>query len=179
MILVTLVVAALVAGCSGTPAGVSPPVDSVRVSPTAASPVSPTPSPRVSRAALTVEQAARRYLGIVRPYNVALERLEQAINGGRPVAELRRRAAQVATANEAHIRRLTGTPWPAAVRGPTRRLTAESGRAQRHWLMAARAQSRDALVQQVLNAVRHDGKAPAAKIRALLHLERYDEDDYA
>ncbi|MFI7611881.1 hypothetical protein ACIBP6_11735 [Nonomuraea terrae] len=41
-------------------------------------------------------------------------------------------AGQVATANEAHVRRLTGTPWPAAVRGPTRRLTAESGGAQRH-----------------------------------------------
>jgi hypothetical protein len=38
---------------------------------------------------LTIKQAARRYLGIVRPYNVALERLEQAINGGQSLAALR------------------------------------------------------------------------------------------
>ncbi|PZG02360.1 hypothetical protein, partial [Nonomuraea aridisoli] len=154
----------------------------VRVRPPATSSApstSATPSPRVSRAALTVEQAARRYLAVVRPYNVALERLEQAINGGRPVTELRRRAAQVATANRTHIRRLTGTLWPTAVRGPMRGLTAASGRAQRHWLLAARARTRDALVQQVLNAVRHDGKAPASKIRTLLRLERYDENDYS
>jgi hypothetical protein len=61
---------------------------------------------------LTIKQAARRYLGIVRPYNVALERLEQAINGGQSLAALRRGAAQVAIANATQIRRLSEPPGP-------------------------------------------------------------------
>ncbi|SDK32598.1 hypothetical protein SAMN05421869_11598 [Nonomuraea jiangxiensis] len=126
-----------------------------------------------------MDQAARRYLGIVRPYNIALERLEQAINGGQPVATLRRRAAQVATANRTQIRRLTDTAWPRAVRGPVGQLKAESLKAQRHWLLAARAGARDALIQEVLNAARHDGKPAVGKIRTLLRLEQYDEDDYS
>ncbi|MFG1710576.1 hypothetical protein ACFLIM_46160 [Nonomuraea sp. M3C6] len=128
---------------------------------------------------LTVEQAARRYLGIVRPYNIAIERLEQAINGGQPVAALRRRAAQVATANRTQIRHLTDTAWPKALRGPVAQLKDESLKAQRHWLLAARARARSALIQDVLNAARYDGKPAVGKIRSLLHLGRYDENDYS
>ncbi|MET9249180.1 hypothetical protein [Nonomuraea sp. NPDC003709] len=128
---------------------------------------------------MTNDQAARRYLGIVRPYNIALERLEQAINGGQPVTVLRRRAAQVATTNQTQIRQLTDTAWARALRGPMGRLKAESLKAQRHWLGAARARTRDALVQEVLNAIRYDGKPVVGKIRTLLHLEQYDEDDYS
>ncbi|MGP3962003.1 hypothetical protein ACTWPT_39050 [Nonomuraea sp. 3N208] len=128
---------------------------------------------------LTVKQAARRYLGIVRPYNIALERLEQAINGGQPVSALRRGAAQVAAANSTQIRRLTDTAWPRALRGPMRQLKAESLKAQRHWLLAARARARGPLIQEVLNAARYDGKPAVGKIRTLLDLEQYDEDDYS
>ncbi|MEV1170460.1 hypothetical protein [Nonomuraea sp. NPDC049784] len=176
-------VATMVAGCSSDPVDVPPSV-------ALPSTMSPSPEPRVesvtpspratpSPVPLTVDQAARRYLGIVRPYNIALERLEQAINGGQPVAVLRRRAAQVATANRTQIRHLTDTAWPRALRGPMGQLKAESLKAQRHWLLGARARARDALIQEVLNAARHDGKPAVGKIRTLLHLEQYDEDDYS
>lgn len=173
----------MVAGCSSDPVDATSHV--ALSSPTAASPepsvetVTPSPRATPNPAPLTMDQAARRYLGIVRPYNIALERLEQAINGGQPVATLRRRAAQVATANRTQIRRLTDTAWPRAVRGPVGQLKAESLKAQRHWLLAARAGARDALIQEVLNAARHDGKPAVGKIRTLLRLEQYDEDDYS
>ncbi|MEQ4721420.1 hypothetical protein [Nonomuraea sp. B19D2] len=181
----TLVVATMVAGCSSDPVDAAPPVALAPPSATAASPeprvetVTPSPRATPSPVPLTLDQAAGRYLGIVRPYNIALERLEQAINGSQPVAVLRRRAAQVATANRTQIGQLTDTPWPRALRGLMRQLKAESLKAQRHWLLAARARDRDALIQEVLNAARHDGKPAAGKIRTLLHLEQYDEDDYS
>ncbi|MEU0564834.1 hypothetical protein ABZ297_05455 [Nonomuraea sp. NPDC005983] len=180
-----LVIATMVAGCSSDPVDAAPPVALALPSSTAASPeprvetVTPSPRATPSPVPLTVDQAARRYLGIVRPYNIALERLEQAINGGQPVAVLRRRAAQVATANGTQVRHLTDTVWPRALRGLVGQLKAESLKAQRHWLLAARARARDALIQEVLNAARHDGKPAVGKIRTLLHLEQYDEDDYS
>jgi hypothetical protein len=60
-----------------------------------------------------------------------------------------------------------------------KRLRAESLKAQRHWLLAARARARDPLIQEVLNAARYDGKPAVGKIRSLLRLEQYDEDDYS
>ncbi|GAA3708289.1 hypothetical protein GCM10022224_087260 [Nonomuraea antimicrobica] len=178
-------IATLVAGCSSDPVDAVPAAALAPPTTTVASPdprvETETPSPQAtpSPAPLSVDQAARRYLGIVRPYNIALERLEQAINGGQPVTVLRRRAAQVATANKTQIRHLTDTAWPRALRGPVGQLEAESLTAQRHWLLAARARTRDTLIQEVLNAARHDGKPAVGKIRALLHLEQYDEEDYS
>ncbi|MEZ0075167.1 hypothetical protein [Planotetraspora sp. GP83] len=65
-------------------------------------------------------------------------------------------------------------PSPAGPSG----LRAESLKAQRHRLQAARAATRSALIQEVLNAARHDGTEPSEKIRRLLHLKEYEENDY-
>ncbi|WP_248965181.1 hypothetical protein [Sphaerisporangium perillae] len=168
-----------VAGCSSGPvtataadraSAVATPAKTVTTSP-----APPTPSP----APLTRKQAALRYLAIVKPYDVGLERLEKAINGGLPVASLRSSAAKVAAANRAQIRHLQNTAWPAAVRAPIKELGAESLKAQPYWLRAARARTPAALIQEVLKASRHDGAKAAAKIRRLLQLEEYDENDYS
>src|SRR5437867_12286990 len=88
-----------VAGCSGEPAGQRA-ADTLTAAPTASS-ASPAPT---TAGPLSKERAATRYLAIVKPYNVALERLEQAINRGRPLAMVRTLAAGVASANAAHMR---------------------------------------------------------------------------
>jgi hypothetical protein len=143
--------------------------------------VTPSPSKRVTPRAvsLTEKQAADRYLAIVAPYNVAIERLEQAVNGGRPIAALRTSAAKVAAVNRVQIRSLTDTSWPTVIRAPMGELRAESLEAQRYWLQAARAQTRAVLIQEVLKAARHDGAQAAQKIRRLLELKKYDENDYS
>jgi hypothetical protein len=128
---------------------------------------------------LSRRQAAIRYLAIVKPYNVALERLEGAINGGEALPVLRELAGKVAAANVVETRALGRVAWPAPVRGPIRQLRAESGRAQVYWRQAARAGSRDGLIGAVLTAARHDGSEPAATIRRLLQLDKYDERAYS
>jgi hypothetical protein len=169
-------VAALLAvtGCAGVPGkGIA---DTVPTATTASSAHSTstlsTPAP------LSQEQAARRYLAIVKPYNIALERLEQAINTGRPMATVRTLAAEVASANAAHMRELRATLWPMDVRAPVRELLAESAQAQVHWRRAAQATTRSGLVQAVLQAVEHDGTQAAGRIRRRLDLSEYDERDY-
>lgn len=171
-ILSVILAATLLAGCSA--AAQTP----VRPTAEASAPSAASPSP-TAPPALTAKQAARRYLAIVKPYNVALETLEKAINGGQPQAVLRRKAAEVAKANATEVRRLKATVWPKAVRGPIRELVAESVKAHKRWVLAARAQTRDALIREVLAAMQHDGKAAAQKLRGLLHLEKYDEGDYS
>ena len=73
---------------------------------------------------LSHEQAAERYLAIVEPYNIALEALEQALNGGQEVGALQAQAAAVATANATHI---AGAPGDCLAR----RRAAGRGRAGR------------------------------------------------
>ncbi|GAA4558228.1 hypothetical protein GCM10023193_12270 [Planotetraspora kaengkrachanensis] len=171
--LTALAVTGLVAvgGCSSGPAGDSAVNQTAVASPTERATSSPAP--------LTAKQAAVRYLAIVKPYNVALESLEQAVNSGRPIATLRTSAAKVAAANKTQIRGLADTKWPAAVRAPIKELQAESLKAQPYWLEAAKAQTQDALIQQVLKAARHDGADAGNKIRHLLDLGKYDESDYS
>lgn len=70
-------------------------------------------------------------------------------------------------------------PGRGAVRGPMGLLKDESLEAQRHWPAAARARSRDALVQEVLNVARHEGNPAVEQIRTVLYLEQYDEDGYS
>src|SRR5262245_42069228 len=84
-----------------------------------------TPPPPLSR-----KQAAERYLAIVEPYDIALEALEQAVNGGREVGALQAQAAAVATANANHIAELQATVWPADVQPAVDELVAASETAQ-------------------------------------------------
>lgn len=109
-----------VAGCSS---------HSQRTIAPTASPVAP-PS-TVRSKPLFRAQAAKRYLEVVRPYNPALERLEQPFNAGEPVVTLRALADGVARSNAAHMRKLHATVWPSAVRVPMKELLAESAVAQR------------------------------------------------
>ena len=139
----------------------------------APSTTSPPPAP------LSKEQAAERYLAIVEPYNVSLEALEQAVNGGKPVDALRTQAASVAEANDTHVRALEATAWPADVQPAVDELVTASEQAQIYWLQAAQAQTREALVAAAVAAGEHDGGAAADAIRNLLGLDAYDEDDYA
>ncbi|TMR99787.1 hypothetical protein [Nonomuraea basaltis] len=184
-ILVSLAALLVVSGCSAAPAaetfGTSPPAPSAQ--PTPEDTTSPSPPPRSSATPgprpISREQAAKRYLAIVKPYNLALERLETAINSGRPATTLRTLAARVASANETHMRGLRSVRWPSAARMPIRQLIAESARAQDSWHRAARAGARDGVIQHVLQAAKHDGSAAAGKIRRLLDLGKYDERDYA
>jgi hypothetical protein len=170
-------VAALLAvtGCTGEPGGKRV-ADTLPAPPTVPS-ASPTPTP--STAPLSREQAAKRYLAIVKPYNLALERLEQAINTGRPMPTVRTLVGQVASANSAHMRDLRATPWPANVRAPVRELLAESARAQAYWRQAAQATTHSGLIQAVLKAVQHDGSDAAGSIRRRLDLGAYDERAYS
>jgi hypothetical protein len=170
-------VAALLAvtGCAGAPGrGVADTVPGPATAPS----TRPTSTPSTP-APLSQEQAATRYLAIVKPYNIALERLEQAINVGRPVATVRALAAEVASANAAHMRELRATLWPVDIRAPVRELLAESAQAQVHWRQAAQATTRSGLVQAVLQAVEHDGAEAAGRIRRRLDLSKYDERDYS
>jgi len=130
-------------------------------------------------APLSKEQAAERYLAIVEPYNVALEALEQVVNGGQPVEALRTQAESVAVENDRHVQELKATAWPADVRPAVDELVAESEQAQIYWLQAAQAQTREAVIAAAVSASEHDGGAAADAIRSLLGLADYDEDDYS
>jgi hypothetical protein len=163
-----------IGGCSGT-TGAASRSDSLSAPSTAARTV---PPPSAAKP-LSQKQAATRYLKSVQPYDVALERLEKAINAGRPTATLRELAAEVASANAAHIRDLGEVPWPPAVRTPVKELHAESAKAQVYWRQAAQAKTRAGLVQAVLEAARHDGSKAAGKIRRLLDLAKYEESAYS
>jgi hypothetical protein len=155
-----------VAGCSSQPQTTPAPAVSPVAPPTTAKPKA------LSRAA-----AAKRYLKIVRPYNLALERLERAFNAGEPVVRLRALANAVAQSNAAHMRQLRATAWPSVVRAPMRQLLAESAAAQPYWRQAAAAGTREELTRSVVAAARHDGTDAANQIRRALDLDDYDETD--
>jgi hypothetical protein len=163
---VVMAVLVAVASCSSQPQMASAPAGSPVVPPTTVKPKA------LSRAA-----AAKRYLEIVRPYNLALERLEQAFNAGEPVVRLRTLADAVARANAAHMRRLRATVWPSAVRAPMKELLVESAAAQPYWLQAAEASTREELARSLVGAARHNGTSSANKIRRALGLDDYDETD--
>ncbi len=163
---VVTVVLVAIAGCSSQPQVTSAP---------AVSPVAPPTT--VKPKALSRAAAAKRYLAIVRPYNLALERLEQAFNAGESVVRLRTLAERVARSNAAHIRQLRATVWPSVVRAPMKRLLAESAAAQPSWRQAAEAGTREDLARSVVAAARHDGTDAANEIRRALGLDDYDETD--
>src|SRR6266566_566189 len=158
---VVMAVLVAVAGCSSQPQMTSAPAGSPVAPPTTVKPKA------LSRAA-----AAKRYLEIVRPYNLALERLEQAFNAGESVVRLRTLAERVARSNAAHIRQLRATVWPSVVRAPMKRLLAQPS-----WRQAAEAGTREDLARSVVAAARHDGTDAANEIRRALGLDDYDETD--
>jgi hypothetical protein len=129
-------------------------------------------------ALLSKEQAAERYLAIVEPYNVALEALEQAVNGPQSVDALRTQAASVAAANDTHVQELKAAAWPADVQPAVDEPVAESEQAQTYWLQASEAPTREAAIAAAVSAGEHDGGAAAQAIRSLLGLGDYDEVDY-
>jgi hypothetical protein len=161
-----------VAGCS------SPSQTALTPTVSPASTVRAVPPPTTMKPrALSRAAAAKRYLEIVRPYNLALERLEQAFNAGAPLVELRALADAVARSNAAHMRQLRATVWPSAVRAPMRQLLAESAAAQPYWRRAAEASTREGLARSLVEAADHNGTSSANKIRRALGLDDYDETD--
>jgi len=167
---------ALGAACSGSAGTATSSVGSgSSTAPSVQAPVATTTTPPP----LSHERAAERYLAIVEPYNIALEALEQAVNGGQEVGALQAQAAAVATANATHIAELRATAWPADVQPPVDELVAASETAQTYWLQASQAQTRDAVIAAAVSAGEHDGGTAADTIRGLLGLGGYDEDDYS
>jgi hypothetical protein len=162
-----LVLTLLTGGCGGAGSGDS--------STWVTSPAPPTTSPTPGAVALTLAQAGPRYLQIVKPYNTALERFEDAAQANTPWRSLRPLAAKVAQANAAHAKALRETRWPIGVRAPMAKLLAETDLAQRDWERAAAAKTADDLAQAVRSAVRHNGSKPAGQIRTLLGLPAYSE----
>lgn len=163
--LASVTAATLVAGC-----GTEPTDPGSIVVPTAT-----TPS---GAAELSLADAAGRYLEIVRPYNEALEDLEQAVNGGQDLATLTELAGDTAAALETELSQLESVAWPAEVQPHVDDLVAVSEQARPYWQEAAEAQSRDELVTAVLAAGEHDGAEAAGTIRELLELDQYEEENY-
>ncbi|SCG47578.1 hypothetical protein GA0070609_1946 [Micromonospora echinaurantiaca] len=126
-------------------------------------------------AALTPEEAKRRYLAIVEPYNTALEKLETAANAGKPWRTVRKLAAEVARTNATHAAALRETTWPAAARAPMAALLAENDVALRHWRRAGEAADAEALMREIRAAAAHSGAEEAGRVRAALGLPAYRE----
>ncbi|WP_350280337.1 hypothetical protein [Kribbella sp. HUAS MG21] len=178
-----------VAGC-GSDAG--PPVTAP--SPASSNTVSATPTPempaytpgtpdrsvpvaRSTPKALSVTGAGTKYLAITRPYNVALERFEQAANENMSLPTLQNRAKAVAAANLAEYTALRSTVWPARVSTQMRALAKADAAARPHWLRAAASNSKSEMATHVQQAT--SIKSPSAQIRQLLNLPKYDENDYS
>lgn len=171
-----LVAAAALGGCATVPekAASSEPTS------TATSTADPSPTAAaITALPLSRDQAAKRYLEIVRPYNVALEALEKAVNTRKPLARQKALAADVAEELEIEVKRLRATAWPTKVQRHVDDLVTTSEKALKHWRRAARAQTPRKLFQAVVAAGEFDGNGAADKIRKLLDLDSYDEDDYS
>jgi hypothetical protein len=126
-----------------------------------------------------VAAAGKQYLLVTRPYNVALERFETAANSGASVATLRARARAVAAANLAESKQLLAIAWPSKVAKQIQALAWANAAARPHWVRAAGADSLTEMARHVKLASAESGKAPAAEIRRLLGLPKYDELDYS
>jgi hypothetical protein len=182
-----LVAVTALAGCASDTTDAST-VATPPSTPTAAGTSEATPPPAATQATpsatkstpavLSVDEAAERYLDIVRPYNEALEKLEQAINGGEPLATQTAVAADVAAELENEIAHLRSTAWPTEIRIPVDDLVAVSEKALEQWQQAADAQTPDDLIDAALAAAEFDGTDAATTIREHLGIDPYDESDY-
>ncbi|WP_200211267.1 hypothetical protein [Micromonospora coerulea] len=141
---------------------------------TAQPPAWQTPAP-TAPAPLTVPEAKGRYLAIVAPYNTALEKLEDALQAGRPWRTVRTLARAVATTNATHAEQLRTTGWPAKAQAPIAALLKENELALKHWRLAGEAASAEALMREIRAAAAHDGGRQANKVRATLGLPVYKE----
>jgi hypothetical protein len=130
-------------------------------------------------AQLSMAAAGQKYLQVTRPYNVALERFEKAANSDASLATLQARARAVAAANLTESRQLSAIAWPTKVAMQIRALAKADAAARPHWLRIATADSRSEMAKHVRLASAEGGKAPAAEIRRLLALPKYDESDYS
>jgi hypothetical protein len=128
---------------------------------------------------LNLADAGKRYLQVTRPYNVALERFEKAANSGASAATLKARARAVAAANLAESKSLLSIAWPSKVSTQIQALAQADAAARPHWLRVAAAGSISEMARHVKLASAESGKAPAAEIRRLLGLPKYDEKDYS
>ncbi|MBQ0895930.1 hypothetical protein KBX37_23010 [Micromonospora sp. U56] len=120
-------------------------------------------------------EAQQRYLRIVQPYNVALEKLEDATKAGKPWRTVRELAAEVATKNAAHAVGLRETSWPVTARAPMAALLAENDVALEHWRRAGRATGPEELMREIRAAAAHSGSREATAVRSALGLPAYRE----
>jgi hypothetical protein len=125
--------------------------------------------------ALGAAEAKARYLTIVEPYNVALEKLEDAANAGKPWRTVRALAGDVARTNAVHAVELRQTAWPEKVRAPVAALLAENAAALPHWRRAGEATSAEELMREIRSASAHSGAKEAGRVRAALGLPAYRE----
>lgn len=127
-------------------------------------------------ATLSKTAAGKRYLEITKPYNVALEAFEHGFNSGESVSTLKRRALKVAEAADAEATALAATPWPSSVASLMADLAQTDGRLHTRWLAVAAADTRDSMLGKVRNLP--SGADTGAKVRSLLGLPKYNENDY-
>ncbi|WP_020390177.1 hypothetical protein [Kribbella catacumbae] len=174
-------------GVAGCGAGGNQPVAVVTSSTSAVSSAEPSAAPRSTPivtarptpARLTTAQAGKRYLTVTRPYNVALERFEKAANSGSSVQTLRARARSVAATNLAESRLLLSIAWPTSVAAQIRELAKADATARPYWLKVAASDSLSEMAGHIRRASAAGGNNPAAEIRKLLGLPKYDESDYS
>lgn len=166
-----LVLLLALAGCATTADGES----AGPTTPTTAATGAPAPA---TPSALSRTEAAQRYLAAVRPYNEALEDLEDAVNSGQPLATQQELAARTAEALAQETADLRAAAWPADVAPHIGTLVGESEQALPHWQRAAAAGSVEELVAAVNDATAFGGTDAAAAVRELLALDEYDEEDY-
>lgn len=174
----------LVTGCASIadstpePGAATPQATESSPAPTPPTPEPASPSPSEA-ARLGTEEAAVRYLEIVRPYNEALEALETAINTGQPVDVQQEQAAATVTALHTEITELRNVRWPAEVEPHVLALADAGDEAVPSWETAAAATTSETMITAVLAALEHDDQAAADAIRRLLALDQYDESDYS
>lgn len=178
-----LAAAVALAGCASDPAdagaAATPPSTATTDATPSEATTQATPSPAKSTpTAMPMDEAAEHYLEIVRPYNEALEKLEQAVNGGESLETQTALAEDTAAALENEIDQLQSTAWPTEIRSSVDDLAEVSEEALEHWRQAADAQTQDDLISAVLAAAEFDGTDAATAIREYLGLDSYDEDDY-
>jgi hypothetical protein len=171
-LITTSLVLLLACGCASAAGSASEPA---APTPQTSGPASASPS---EAARLGAEEAAVRYLEIVRPYNETLEALETAINTGQPLDVQREQAAATLTALRAEIKALRAARWPAKVEPHALSLADAGERAVPSWEAATAATTSENMVTAVLAALEHDDQAAADAIRRLLSLDQYDEGDY-